>query len=131
MEAKIMNGTSLAYMGDSILEVFIRKYLLGKNITKVNELHKTAIKYTSGESQAKVVDYLLENDLLTEEEIIIYKRGRNSKTNQNRKNISDALHNKSTGLEAVIGYLYLSDNSDRLLKILNYILQIVEGGVQK
>ena len=128
MDAKMLNGTSLAYAGDGVLELHIRKYLLNKNITKVNDLHKTAVKYTSGESQAKVVDYLLENNLLTEYEVSIYKRGRNTKSNQHRKNISDVLHNKSTGLEAVIGYLYLSDNTERLEELLKYIIEIVEIG---
>lgn len=128
MDARLLNGTSLAYIGDSVLELFIRKHLLNKNITKVNDLHKLAIKYTSGESQAKIVDYLLENELLTENEIVIYKRGRNTKSNQHRKNISDASHNKSTGLEALIGYLHLSGLNDRLNDILNYIIEIVENG---
>ena len=128
MDVKMLNGTCLAYVGDGVLELHIRKYLLNKNLTKVNELHKTAVKYTSGESQAKIVDYLLENNLLTEYEVSVYKRGRNTKSNQHRKNISDALHNKSTGLEAVIGYLYLSNLEERLKEILQYIIEIVEIG---
>ena len=113
MDAKLMNGLSLAYIGDAYFEIMVRDYLLEKGITKVNELHKEAIKFTSGEAQAKFIDLFFENNILTENEIDIYKKGRNSATSH-RKNLSGAEYQKATGFEAVIGFLYESKDLERL-----------------
>ena len=72
------NGESLAYLGDAIYELRIRQYVLAKGIQDVNKLHKEAVKYTSGEAQAKIVLEYLKRELLSEEELSYYKRGRNS-----------------------------------------------------
>lgn len=129
MEPHLLNGLTLAYIGDSYYELYIRMYLVKKNLTKVDNLHKNAIHYTKGESQAKIINELIEKEFLTEEEISIYKRGRNCKNNQNRKNISIELHNKSSGFEAIIGYLYMLENNQRLNEILEYAVNIVESVV--
>ncbi len=113
MDAKLMNGLSLAYIGDAYFEIMVRDYLLEKGITKVNELHKEAIKFTSGEAQAKFIDLFFENNILTENEIDIYKKGRNS-ASSHRKNLSGAEYQKATGFEAVIGFLYESKDLERL-----------------
>ena len=97
------NGESLAYLGDSVYELLIRKHVLAKGIQDVNKLHKEAVKYTSGEAQAKIVLYLLTNDILTEEEISYYKRGRNSSHSKNRRNIKVSDYKMATGFEALIG----------------------------
>lgn len=125
MEANLMNGLSLAYIGDAYFELKIRQYLLEKNITKVNELHKYAIKYTSGEAQASFMDYFFSNNILTEQEIEIYKKGRNS-TNSHRKNLSMAQYQKATGFEALIGYLYEENDLERLDVLINTIIDIVK-----
>ena len=80
------NGLTLAYIGDAIYELKIREYLLTQNYTKVNDLHKHAIKYTSAISQAQIIDYLMQS--LTEEEIEYYKRGRNTGGTHKPKNAS-------------------------------------------
>ncbi|MBP5446258.1 MAG: Mini-ribonuclease 3 [Acholeplasmatales bacterium] len=113
MNATLMNGLSLAYIGDAYFEIIVRQYLLEKGITKVNELHKEAIKFTSGEAQAKFIDLFLQNNILSELEIEIYKKGRNSATSH-RKNLSSAEYQKATGFEAIIGYLYESNNIERI-----------------
>lgn len=120
MNAVLMNGLSLAYIGDAYFEILVRQYLLEKGITKVNELHKEAIKYTSGEAQAKFMDLFMENNVLTSEEIEIFKKGRNSSTSH-RKNLSNALYQKATGFEALIGFLYESKNNDRLNELFELI----------
>ena len=74
MNPKLLNGSVLTYIGDSYYEHEIRSYLVGEGLTKLNDLHQEAIKYTSGKAQAKIIKYLLEDNLLTEEEINIYKR---------------------------------------------------------
>ena len=120
MDAKLMNGLSLAYIGDAYFEIMVRDYLLEKGLTKVNELHKEAIKFTSGEAQAKFIDSFLENNVLTENEIDVYKKGRNSATSH-RKNLSGAEYQKATGFEAIIGFLYKSKDYERL----NYLFELM------
>ena len=124
----LYNGESLAYLGDAIYELRIREYLLGTGYQDVNKLHRIAVKYTSGEAQAKIVDYLIKNELLTEEEITYFKRGRNSNHSKNRRSISVISYKKATGFEAMIGYLYLSKQEDRLNSLMKIIIELVEEG---
>ena len=125
----LYNGESLAYVGDAIYELKIRQYLLGKGYQDVNKLHKYAVKFTSGESQALIVDYLIKNNLITEEEISYFKRGRNSSHSKNRRSISVISYKKATGFEAMIGYLYLSNQVERLEVLMGMIINIVEEGL--
>ena len=125
----LYNGESLAYIGDAIYEVKIREYLLQKGYQDVNKLHKYAIKFTSGENQSKIVDYLIGQNMLTEEEISYFKRGRNSSHSKNRRSISVISYKKATGFEAMIGFLYLSGQQERLEFLLNYIIKVVEEGL--
>ena len=122
----LYNGESLAYIGDAIYELKIREYLLEKGYQDVNKLHKYAVKFTSGEKQALIVDYLIKNEHLTEEEISYFKRGRNSGHSKNRRSISVISYKKATGFEAMIGYLYLSNQENRLLELIKLIIGIVE-----
>ncbi|MCV2231658.1 Mini-ribonuclease 3 [Paracholeplasma manati] len=108
MEAHLINGVALAYIGDAYYELRIRKHLLSLGITKVNELHKSAIKFTAGAVQATLMDAFIERELLTETEISYFKKGRNA-SGPGRKNIDMATYHKSTGFESMMGYLYLTD----------------------
>lgn len=123
MDATQMNGLSLAYIGDAVYETYIRKYVLGLGYQKVDVLHKHVVKYTSGQAQAKIILDLINNNVLNEEEIIIYKRGRNSHIKSSRKNISIQEYLEATGFEALIGYLYLTDQIDRLDHLIDLILK--------
>ena len=120
------NGESLAYIGDAIYELKIREYLLEKGYQDVNKLHKYAVKFTSGESQALIIDYLVKNNYLSDEEINYFKRGRNSGHSKNRRSISVISYKKATGFEAMIGYLYLSKQDNRLIELMKLIIEIVE-----
>lgn len=120
-----MNGLSLAYIGDAYYELLVRQHLLLKGLTKVNELHKKAIVYTSGEGQAKIYDYLLDKEIWTKEEIEIYKKGRNSASSY-RKNISLADYQKATGFEAIIGNLYEEKEFERIDELMLMIISYVE-----
>ncbi|XFA98238.1 Mini-ribonuclease 3 [Candidatus Izemoplasma sp. B36] len=119
------NGLTLAYIGDAYYELKIREYLLLKNVTKVNALHQNAIKFTSAINQAKAVTYLIDN-FYTEKELSIFKRGRNQSATHKPKNTDVQTYNKSTGFEAVIGYLYLANDSTRLNELINYTIEILE-----
>ena len=119
---KDKNVLVLAYLGDAIYEVYIRKYLIDKNIVKVDNLQKEAIKYVSAKSQSKIINDLIENNILTEEELEIFYRARNHKGTRHPKNTDIVTYKHSTGFEAIIGYLYL-ENKERLNKIINIILE--------
>ena len=122
MDVDLINVITLAYLGDSIYEVYVREYLIKKGIAKVEELQKEAIKYVSAKSQCKILSYLIDNGLLTDRELDIVKRGRNYKRASHPKNTDIITYKMSSGFEAMIGYLYLNGNKDRLDTIMNYIL---------
>ena len=123
MAAHLLNGVALAYLGDVYYELGIREYLLNTGITKVNNLHKKAILYTSGTAQASIIRSLLEDNLLSEDEINYYKKGRNA-SGPGRKNIDMSLYHQSTGFEAMMGYLYLT-NISRANEITNNAISII------
>ena len=118
------NGLCLAYIGDSIYEIYIRKYILSLGITKVKDLHKRVTEFTCGEAQANAMYYLLNENILSESEISYYKRGRNSHVNSNRKNIDIKTYLDATGFEALIGYLYLDNQIERLEEIVNIVINL-------
>ncbi len=127
MDAKLLNGLSLAYIGDSVYEVYIREFILEKGYNKVNSLHKLAVNYTSGESQAIIVHNMLNDNFLTEEELNIFKRGRNSHIHTTRRNLKLSDYLDATGFEAVIGYLHLNDQESRVKEIIDYAIRIRSG----
>ncbi len=118
---KLINSLALAYLGDSIYEVYVREYLLKNNIVKVNELQKSAVKYVSAKGQYKYLNMMIDSSFLTEEELEIVKRARNHKSHTSPKNTDIVTYKYSTGLEALIGYLYLSNKNDRIDDIMRYI----------
>lgn len=125
MDLNLINVITLAYIGDAVYEVYVREYLIKKGIAKVEELQKESVKYVSAKSQCKILSYLIENNLLTEIELDVVKRGRNYKRTSHPKNTDIITYKMSSGFEAMIGYLYLNDDKDRLNEIMNYIL----GGI--
>jgi ribonuclease-3 family protein len=114
-----MNNLVLAYLGDAIYELHIREYLINKGISKVKDLQSESIKYVSATSQRRIIESLIDNNILTEEEITIFNRGRNASSHSN-KNVDIITYKKATGLECLIGYLY-KNNLERCNEILNYI----------
>lgn len=115
-----MNILSLAYLGDSVYEVYIRSYLVSLGL-KVNDMQQKSIKYVSAKGQSKYLDEMIENNFLTEEELSIVKRGRNHKSHSS-KSADIITYKKSTGLEALIGYLQINGNIKRIEEIMNYIV---------
>lgn len=122
MDVNLINVVTLAYLGDSVYEVYIREHLINKGIAKVDELQKEAIKYVSAKSQSKLLNYLIDNNYLNDVELDIVKRGRNYKRETHPKNTDIITYKMSTGFEAMIGYLYLSNKIERIEEIINYIL---------
>ncbi|MCM1371308.1 MAG: ribonuclease III [Clostridium sp.] len=123
MNYKNLNVLSLAYIGDAVYEIYVRKYLLKSNIIKVKQLQEVAINFVSAKKQAEILKKMLEQNFFNEEEIRIIARARNHKGNRHPKNTDIITYKYSTGLEAVIGYLYLEENIFRLNEVMNYILE--------
>ena len=132
LDVKALGSLALAYMGDAVYEVYIRHHLLSLGQVKPNKLHKEATKYVSAKSQSAVVHYLLSEQLLTEEEEAIIRRGRNAKSGTVPKNTDVQTYRYSTAFEALIGFLYGSNNQERMEEIINLAFQYKErSGVQK
>lgn len=121
MDINTINIITLAYLGDAVYEIYIREQLINKGIAKVEELTSIAKNYVSAKGQAKILTNLLENNILTSDEIAIVKRGRNYKRSSHPKHTDIITYKLSTGFEALIGYLYLSKNTIRLEEILKNI----------
>ena len=105
-----------AYVGDAVYEVFVRTHLVNYSNAKPHKLHLEAIKYVKAENQAHILKKVLPH--LSEEEQEIVKRGRNAENHHLPKNASSADYSYSTGFEALIGFLYLTKNDERLSQIL-------------
>lgn len=125
-DAKLLNGLALAYMGDAVYELTIREHLLSKGQTKPNQLHHMATDYVSAKAQASIISVMLEEDLLTEEEESFYKRGRNSKINTKAKNTDIHTYLQSTGFEALMGYLYLTKQTERLDELIDWSIEFID-----
>ena len=116
------NSLVLAYLGDAVYELYIRKYLLSKGLCKVKELQTQSIAYVSANAQSKFLEKMINDEFLTEEEITIVKRARNHKSHGSPKNTDIITYKKATGLEALIGYLDLKHENKRIEEIMNYIV---------
>lgn len=115
----------LAYVGDSVYEVFVRTYLVLKGLGQVNKLHRAAIDYVSAKSQAEIAKAL--TDFLSEEEQYVLKRGRNAKSASIPKNADVTDYRIATGFEALIGYIYLKKDYGRIHILFDKILELKEG----
>lgn len=130
MRPELLNPLVLAYLGDAVFEVYVREYLVvEKKIAKPDLLQKAAIRYVSAKAQAAFMKEAMSNEWVTEEEISIYKRGRNAKNNRVMKNTSVITHNQSSGFEALIGHLYLLKNNERIEEIFELYKMFVENGL--
>lgn len=117
MEASQMNSMMLAFVGDSYYDLKIREMLCKRGVNKPNRLHQLAVKYVSAHAQATTLAYLLEQELLTEKEQDIVKKGRNTKSRSVPKNTDVLTYAHSTAFEALIGYLYLTEQFERLNEV--------------
>lgn len=122
MNIKEINVLVLAYLGDTVYENYVRKYLINLGIANVNDLQKRAITYVSASNQAKFITQLLDNSFLTDEELDVFRRARNYKTTSHPKSCDIITYKYATGLEAIIGYLELMKNTERINEIMEFIL---------
>ena len=120
MNTKTINVQILALLGDAIFSLYIREELLKLGINNTKLFQQKSVEYVSAKGQVKILNKLIENNLLGEEELDIVKRGRNNKKESHPKNTEIITYKLSTGFEALIGELYLNDKN-RLKEILNQI----------
>ncbi len=116
---------TLAYMGDCVYEFIIRTRLIYQGNAPVNTLNKKASTLAKAQTQAVMIEGIMEE--LTEEEQAAYKRGRNAHSFTKAKNASTGEYRKATGFEALIGYLYLKKDFDRIMEIVKKGFEIIEG----
>ena len=118
---------SLAFIGDSIYGAVAKTLVVLRGNAPANTLDQRAVTYVKAVSQAQAADRIIESDLFTAEEMAIYRRGRNAKSPTSAKNAPVGDYRKATGLEAVIGYLYLKGDMDRVIGIMKTAIDSVDG----
>lgn len=123
MQTKEINVLVLAYLGDTIYENYVRRYLINLGIANVNDLQKKAVNYVSAKNQAKFLTKMMNDGFLTDEEMVIVKRARNYKSTSHPKNCDIVTYKYATGLESLIGYLELENNKERIDEIMGFILR--------
>jgi len=127
-EARMMAPLVLAYVGDAVFEVFIRNYLINQMTVSVHQYHKRATLYVRAKAQAQIV-HALESEL-TEVEWTIVKRGRNQKSGSVPKNADLTDYKYATGFEALLGYLFYIGEYDRLSKLMNKSVEIINDKLE-
>lgn len=115
------SGLSLAYIGDAVYDLIIRSLTMSKGNMQVNKMHQMTSSVVCAVSQAKAVDIIM--DVLTEEETSVYKRGRNTKPHTMAKNATTEEYKKATGFEALVGYLYIKGEYERLIELVRIALK--------
>ncbi len=120
-DANMLNILSLAYLGDTVYDLYVRGYLVKNRMGNMNALHCYASSVVNAKAQAEASGVLLGH--LTDEEKSVYKRGRNAKSGGTPKNTDPADYRKATGIEAVLGYLYATGDKERLNCLMKIIIE--------
>ncbi len=124
MEIVPYNGNTLAYVGDAVMSLQVRNYLVGvKNIQRPKQLQVESVEFVSAKAQAKFLQMMVSDGILSEDELSMVKRGRNAKSDSVAKNVDVTTYRIATGLEALWGYLYLSHRHARLEELWQYIIE--------
>ncbi len=120
-DVNMLSPLNLAFIGDTVFDLFVRERLVCEANRPVNKLHNKAASMVKASAQAKAVERI--RDRLTEQEQNVIRRGRNAHVNHKAKNMSEADYHLATGLEALFGYLYLKGETERLGEIFEMITQ--------
>ena len=126
-DVNLINGIALAFEGDAVYSMYIRRHLIFQGLTKPNQLHREATKYVSAKAQANLISLMLEEGILTEKEEDIYKRGRNANRHTKAKNTDIVTYRMSTGFEAVMGYLHMTEAIERLEELIDWCIRKIEA----
>ncbi len=117
LQAAQLNPVALAFVGDTVYSLYVRERLALSGCGRVSQLQKVAAQVVSAKGQSAFLDKLL--PLFTEEEADVFRRGKNAKKGTKSKSASSLEYNRSTGFEAVLGYLYLTGETDRIRELLS------------
>ena len=117
-----INSLVLAYLGDTIYEDYVREFLIRKGIANVNDLAQEAIKYVSAKAQCEKLKKMIIANFFTDDELEIIKRARNHKSVSHPKNCDIVTYRNATGFEALIGYLKLEGQINRIDEIMTRVL---------
>ncbi|MBQ3466131.1 MAG: ribonuclease III [Firmicutes bacterium] len=120
-----LNTDVLAYIGDSAYDLYVREMVLESGKLRASSLHRTVTGYVNAHAQADAVRGML--DELTDEEQRLVKRARNHKVSSRAKNSDPRTYKWATGFEALVGYLYLIGEEDRLTWVMNRAVEIIDG----
>lgn len=115
---------TLAFLGDCVFDLMIRTVIVERGNRAAESLHKKKSVIVKAQTQAQIAECLLES--LSDEELAVYKRGRNAKSYSTAKNASVTDYRKATGFEALLGYLYLQDKEDRIIQLIKIALHQLE-----
>lgn len=126
-DVNLINGIALAFEGDAVYSMYIRRHLIFQGLTKPNQLHREATKYVSAKAQANLISLMLEEGILTKKEEDIYKRGRNANSHTKAKNTDIVTYRMSTGFEAVMGYLHMTEAIERLEELIDWCIRKIEA----
>lgn len=111
----------MAYMGDTLYECYVREFLIRQGLSKIGELQHRSLDFVSARSQRRHLERLIDNNILSDEELEIVKWGRNAK-GAKTKNADIVTYRLATGLEALIGKLYFDGKSDRIKEIMDFVV---------
>ena len=125
IDPKTYSPLGLAYIGDAVYEIAVRTLVISEGNMSVNKYHKKSSSLVKASTQARVYDNIKER--LTDEETAVYKRGRNAKSATATKNASIVEYRMATGIEALIGYLYLSGRMARAVELIKIGLDVGEN----
>lgn len=127
-----INTTALAYIGDAVYEVYVRKHVMETGQVNADRLHSMAVPYVKAKGQATALRTLAE-EFLTEEEKAITRRARNRRISSKPKNAELMDYKMATAFEALIGYLYLAGEQERLKEVMAAAVNVIEktGGEKK
>jgi Uncharacterized protein conserved in bacteria len=125
MEVNEINTTALAFLGDAVYEVYVRKHIMSQGLQAADKLHRKAVRYVHAPAQAAAIKTLF-NDL-TDDEKWLVKRARNRRSMTKPKNCDPITYKWATAFEALIGSLYLSEKIERMEDIISRSIEIIES----
>jgi ribonuclease III family protein len=126
IDLRTYSPLTLAYMGDCVYDLIIRTVIIGRGNRSANDLHKLAVQYVKAKAQSDLIECMIANQLLSPEEESIYRRGRNAKSYTKAKNADIADYSRATGLEALLGFLYLANRMERAVYLVKESVRLLE-----
>lgn len=121
--AKLFSPLTLAFLGDGVFDLLVRDFLVSQANRPVGELNRLKISVVCCQAQSRAVKKLLDENFLTEEELSVYRRGKNTAVHNVPKNATPVDYHNATGFEALLGFLYLQKKTDRIMEIFEFAVK--------